>query len=173
MAKHILTAIALSLLSTTAWTQETRLAHPFYVNGDYSAVRYSDDLVSVRDKTHSIRGGYAITPYLDVEGGYSQMTASEAGIDIDVDVISLRALGRLGSEDREQGIFLVGGLGYHRFDTTVSFSGSSASDDDWYPSALIGGEIHSRRVLVRASYEYFDVDGGDARALSLGVGYRF
>ena len=170
MKKILLTIASAALLSSTAQAQN--------IFGDDSSI-FASPFVGYGFDSEEIYGGVAV----GIESGQNQfylqyglMSASDFGIDLDLDAISIGYTHTNPISDT-MNLYLGGSIGYGSID--VSTPGGSADDSGLYFDLKAGAEIKindSASLLAGIRYFYFEEPLGIGEALddvSLEVGIKF
>ncbi|NUS38507.1 MAG: porin family protein [Lysobacter sp.] len=172
---HLLTgALALSVLSTSAFAEG-----PFVrVEGGRSHLNVNGS--SDNDTTWSLRGGYAFTPNVAVEGFYSNLYDKSNSVgSAKVNSFGAGVVGKYNFGPENSGFFVDGRAGLARNKVKIGVPGlPSQSDSKVKPYYGVGaGYDFNRNVGVGLNYDWnkasaFGVSG-KLRTVTLGAEYRF
>lgn len=187
-------------LTSVAHAQEP--TNTFYAGAGLGSFTYTEDLSVIDPEFRSfsnfsttawkIYGGFSFNQYLGVEGGYwssGAITDQVYGTDpffgpfsmnalIDFRSLSLRGMGYL---PMSWGT-LFGGLGYYDADNDLTYTAFlECCDDEFYRSVdpfsgftgQFGAQWSFSSFALRAEYEWWDIEGGDAWAFGVGAFWRF
>lgn len=174
MTKRILLTVAVLSLPALTHAQELSRENGVYVAANVAQAKYDDGLINDQTTARSINVGYRLLDgAVAVELARTEADFSNRGFGLDTEANTVRALWR---GLRRDSISVLLGAGYHDIDYTLSLSGVDiGSDSDTATSAIVGLEIDTATVFTRLAVEkLFGLrDDGDARLITVGVGYRF
>lgn len=192
----------LSMLGVVSVGHSQEVANTFYIGGGLGSFFYSEDLTPIDPElndfsdisfpTWKIYGGFNFNEYFGIEGTYwNSGTFSEQayGVDpsfgpfrmdakVDFRSVSLKGMGYLPIPSGA----LFAGIGHFEADSDLVFTALlDCCDNEFYSSSAlfsgaigqIGAQWNISSIVLRAEYEWWDIDGVDAAAFSVGASWRF
>lgn len=169
--KKIIALAAIAALSTVAQ------ADGFYIGGDVGKSRLSEAVISDKDTSFSIFGGYSYTDTVAFELGYRDLynkSVKAAGVTAKGTLNAVQLSALLSAPiNTDFSVYGRLGVNYIRDKGNVSFSGYSMSGKGSHTRALFGFGARyaiSKEFGLRAE---FQKPASNIRVLSIGADYRF
>jgi OmpA-OmpF porin, OOP family len=200
--KKIISALALASLSASAFAAgPANNQNPYYVGISVGQAKTDTGIENLRgnisldesDTGYKIFGGVKLNPIFSAEVQYANLgTASLRGntgsqFTVEGDTFQFTSNGQIDVETQSFGVAAVAGfdlnsairpyakLGVHYWDAKFSGSaGGTASENgtDLFYGAGVEFSIN-KNLAARVEAENYNLDGSDARLISVGVSYKF
>jgi len=181
------TALALALAATPAIAADDTTTWTFGAAAVFGKYTLDDQTIDDDAVGGKVTLGYRVNRWVGVEGSWLRSGEFDDDLDqdnpggefeVDVGGFTLNAVfyAPLESDD----LTVYGKAGFYRFDQQLDAFGSdgqlSSSASRIINGITLGAGVRVRvapRVDIRAEGDWYDIDGGDYWALSLGADYRF
>lgn len=161
--------VALGVIAALALGAQTAAAEGFsynFIEGSYA----TGDMEGMDGDGFSIKGATELAPSVHVFSGLTNLDFEEAGVDLEMDTMSIGVGLNWGLSDNAD---LVGGLSYERVKVASDFLGASDSDSGFGVSGGIRGRV-GNSLELEAGIKYADFgNGGDLLTYSAGGRWYF